>query len=96
VIALGILWRVVLRHNLPKAALGVFVIPIGLSAFWVAARMNNARLAEQRNTRGPGWWMGWLISKTSVGFARGFYIALGIGICALGLAELLVVQHKAH
>jgi hypothetical protein len=40
--------------------------------------------------RGPGWFIGWLISKTSVPFARAFYVVLGIGICGLGVATLAV------
>jgi hypothetical protein len=52
--------------------------------------MNEQRLHEERYTRGPGWWIGWLISKTSVGFARGFHIVLGVGICALGVAGLAI------
>ncbi len=74
-------------HN--HIALGLFVLLIGLGSFWSAARMNQQRLESERYTRGPGWWLGWLISKTSVPFARGFYIVLGIGICALGILGLL-------
>jgi uncharacterized membrane protein YfcA len=96
VVAFGVLWRVFLHHHIPKTALGVFVILVGLGSFYGAAKMNQKRLAEERYVRGPGWWLGWLISKTSVGFARGFYIALGIGICGLGLAELLFTGHKTH
>jgi uncharacterized membrane protein YhaH (DUF805 family) len=70
-------------------ALGIFVLLIGLGAFWVAARMNQQRLADERYSRGPGWWLGWLISKTSVPVARGAYIVMGIGICALGLFSIV-------
>jgi xanthine/uracil permease len=95
-LAFYFLWSTFARHHIPKTVLGVFVIVIGLSSFWVAARMNQKRLAEERYVRGPGWWVGWLVSKTSVGFARGFHIALGIGICLLGIAALLTHQHPHH
>jgi hypothetical protein len=84
VIAVGVIFRVV--GHIPVAILSPLVFLIGLSAFWVAARMNEQRLHEERYTRGPGWWIGWLISKTSVGFARGFHIVLGILICLLAIA----------
>jgi hypothetical protein len=89
IVAFTIVWRVFMRHDIPIAVLSPLVILIGLSSFWVAARMNEQRLQEERYTRGPGWWLGWLISKTSVGFARGFYVVLGILICLLGIAVLL-------
>ena len=69
---------------LTTTELGAFVVLIGLSSFWVAIKMDQKRLEDERYSRGPGWMIGWLISKTSVPFARGFYIVLGIGICALG------------
>jgi hypothetical protein len=89
VVAFTILWHVLLRRHIPVAVLSPLVILIGLSSFWAAARMNKLRLQEERYARGPGWWLGWLISKTSVGFARVFYIVLGILICLLGVAVLL-------
>jgi hypothetical protein len=94
--AFWVLWRVFAQHHIPKTALGIFVILVGLSGFYVAAKMDHKRLADERYMRGPGWWLGWLISKTSVGFARCFHIVLGIGICALGVAELLFTGHKSH
>jgi len=89
IVAFTIVWRVFVRHHIPVAVLSPLVILIGLSSFWAAARMNEQRLQDERYTRGPGWWLGWLISKTSVGFARGFYVVLGILICLLGIAVLL-------
>jgi hypothetical protein len=89
IVAFAIVWRVFVRHHIPVAVLSPLVILIGLSSFWAAARMNEQRLQDERYTRGPGWWLGWLISKTSVGFARGFYVVLGILICLLGIAVLL-------
>jgi hypothetical protein len=68
--------------------LALVVIFIGLGSFVVAARMNSSRLAEERNLRGPGAWIGVLLSNTSVGFARAFFIVLGIAICALGVVDL--------
>ena len=88
-VAFTIAWRVFVRHHIPAAVLSPLVILIGLSSFWVAARMNEQRLRAERYTRGPGWWLGWLISRTSVGFARAFHIVLGILICLLGIAVLL-------
>lgn len=70
-------------HN--HIALGLFVVLIGLGSFWTASRMNQQRLEGERYTRGPGWWLGWLISKTSVPVARSAYIVMGIGICLLGI-----------
>jgi uncharacterized membrane protein YhaH (DUF805 family) len=68
--------------------LAIFVILIGLGSFYAAAQMNIHRLEDERYSRGPGWWLGVLLSKTSVGFARSFYVVLGIGICALGIWDL--------
>lgn len=89
IVAFAIVWRVFVRHHIPVEVLSPLVILIGLSSFWAAARMNEQRLQDERYTRGPGWWLGWLISKTSVSFARGFYVVLGILICLLGIAVLL-------
>ena len=69
---------------LTRDELGAFVILIGLGSFWAAMKMDQKRLEDERYSRGPGWFIGWLISKTSVPVARVFYIVLGIGICALG------------
>lgn len=95
VLVVGLLARFVV-HALTRVELGVFVILIGLSAFWVAARMNPARLEAERYTRGPGWWIGWLISKTSVPVARAIHIVMGVLICALGLLVLLFTGHHHH
>ncbi len=88
-IVIDVLWRAFGRHHIPAVVLSPLVILIGLSSFWTASRMNEQRLQDERYTRGPGWFIGWLISKTSVGFARGFYVVLGVLICLLGLAALL-------
>ncbi len=80
--------RVLTKDVLNRTELSIFVILIGLSAFWVAARMNEQRLEEERYMRGPGWMIGWLISKTSVPVARAIHIVMGIGICALGILTL--------
>jgi hypothetical protein len=82
--------RWMIRDVFDRRTLGIFVISVGLTAFWNAARMNEQRLAQERYTRGPGFVIGWMISKTSVGFARAFYILLGLGICALGALTLAV------
>jgi hypothetical protein len=87
-VALWLLSRLFL-HDLGRTLLAAFVILIGLSAFWVAWRMNSQRLAEERYTRGPGWILGLLISKTSVPVARGIHVLMGIGICALGVVVLI-------
>jgi hypothetical protein len=89
IVAFTVLWRVFLARHIPVAVLSPLVILIGLSSFWVAARMDEQRLQQERYARGPGWWLGWLVSRTSVSFARGFYVVLGILICLLGLAALL-------
>jgi hypothetical protein len=85
VVAIDVVFRL-MRHHIPAAVLSPLVILIGLSGFWTASRMNEQRLREQRYSRGPGWWIGWLISKTSVRFARGFYVVLSVLICLLGIA----------
>ncbi|MGA9285251.1 MAG: hypothetical protein WBV85_07395 [Solirubrobacteraceae bacterium] len=74
-------------HN--HVALGIFVLLIGLGALWVAARMDQGRLQDERYSRGPGWWLGLLISKTNVPVARGIYILMGLGICALGILSIV-------
>jgi hypothetical protein len=79
---------VALVRPLRGAPLAILVIIIGLGSFYAAARMDRARLEDERYARGPGWWLGLLISKTSVGFARAFYVLLGVGICALGAVVL--------
>jgi hypothetical protein len=91
IVALGVVYllaRLLTKDVLNRTELSIFVILIGLSAFWVAARMNEQRLEEERYMRGPGWMIGWLISKTSVPVARAIHIAMGIGICALGILTL--------
>jgi hypothetical protein len=84
----GLLANFLVRHVLTRVELAAFVILIGLGSFWAAAKMNEKRLEDERYARGPGWFIGWLISKTSVPVARAFYVILGIGICALGIAGL--------
>ncbi len=88
VVVVGVLARL-LVHNVGLTVLSVFVILIGLSAFWAALRMNEQRLEDERYTRGPGWLIGLLISKTNVPVARGIYVLMGVGICALGFAGLV-------
>jgi hypothetical protein len=86
VLALGAAAAVGEIHS--HVALGIFVLLIGLGAFWAAARMDQHRLQNERYTRGPGWWLGWLISKTNIPIARGIYILMGIGICTLGILSI--------
>jgi uncharacterized membrane protein YhaH (DUF805 family) len=88
-IVVGLLARFVIRDLMTRTELALFVILIGLSSFWVAAKMDQRRLEDERYSRGPGWFIGWLISKTSVPFARGFYILLGVAIWLLGVVALL-------
>lgn len=88
-IVAALLARVLVRRVFDQTALGVLVILIGLTSFWVAARLDRGRLDRERYGRGPGWWISLLISKTSVPVARGIYVAMGLGICALGVAELV-------
>ena len=51
--------------------------------------MNQHQLQDERYSRGPGWWLGLLISKTNVPVARAIYILMGIGICALGILSII-------
>lgn len=50
-------------HN--KTALAIFVIGIGFCAFYCAARPDPERHREERYTRGSGWWLGVIMSKTT-------------------------------
>lgn len=78
-------------HN--HIALGIFVLLIGLGGVYTTVRLNRQRVDEQRYLRGPGWWIGVLISKTSVHVARIIWGAMSVGICALGIASI-VLLHK--
>jgi hypothetical protein len=73
-------------HN--RTVIGVFVVCIGLGAFYCAVRLDPGRHREERYTRGPGWWLGVAMSKLSLGVTRVVWVLMGIGICALGVLEL--------
>ncbi|MGA7704501.1 MAG: hypothetical protein WB998_06350 [Solirubrobacteraceae bacterium] len=74
-------------HN--KTVLAVFVIVIGLGAFYCAVRLNPERHREERYTRGSGWWVGLIMSKLPMGATRVIWVLMGIGICTLGVLALL-------
>jgi hypothetical protein len=57
-------------------------------------RLNQQRVDEQRYLRGPGWWIGVLISKTSVPVARAVWGAMSVGICALGIASIVLLHQR--
>jgi hypothetical protein len=74
-------------------ALGLFVVLIGLSGLYTVARLNRRRLDDMRYTRGPGWLIGLLVSKTSVPVARAIWTLMSLAICALGIANIALVKH---
>ena len=74
-------------HN--KTVLAIFVIVIGLGAFYCAVRLNPERHREERYTRGSGWWLGVIMSKLPIGVTRMIWVLMGIGICILGVLALL-------
>jgi uncharacterized membrane protein YfcA len=73
-------------HN--RTVLGVFVVCIGLGAFYCAVRLNPERHREERYTRRSGWWLGVVMSKLPLGVTRVVWFLMGIGICALGILAL--------
>ena len=79
-------------HN--HIVLGLLVLLIGLGGVYTTVRLNQQRVDEQRYLRGPGWWIGVLISKTSVPVARVIWGAISAGICALGIASLVLSHHR--
>jgi hypothetical protein len=76
-----------------RVALGSFVVLIGLGGLYTVARLNQRRLDEMRYMRGPGWWIGVLVSKTSVPVARASWTVMSLAICALGIADLALWKH---
>jgi uncharacterized membrane protein YfcA len=79
---------VVFDHLHNRTVLGVFVVCIGLCAFYCAVRLNPERHREERYTRGSGWWLGVVMSKLPLGVTRVVWVLMGIGICTLGVLEL--------
>jgi hypothetical protein len=71
-----------------RTVLGVLVIVIGLGGFYAAARLNPERHANERYTRGTGWWLGVLMSKLPLSITRVLWVLMGLGICALGVLLL--------
>jgi hypothetical protein len=84
----AILVRVTLGHVHSRALLGGLVIVIALGGFYTALTLNQTRLEKQRYTRGPGWLIGVTISKLPLGVARMVWLAISLGILALGIAEI--------
>jgi hypothetical protein len=78
-------------HN--HVVIGAFVLLIGLSGFYTVARLNQGRLNAMRYTRGPGWMIGLLVSKTSLPVARAIWLAMSLGICALGILSIVLLGH---
>jgi hypothetical protein len=69
--------------------LAIFVIGIGLCAFYCAARLNPKRHRGERYTRGSGWWLGVIMSRLPMGVTRMIWVLMGIGICTLGALVFL-------
>lgn len=88
--ALVLLIRQVHNH----IALGAFVLLIGLSGFYTVVRLNPQRLNDMRYTRGPGWMIGLMVSKTSLPIARTIWILMSLAICALGITEIALLGHR--
>jgi hypothetical protein len=70
------------------------VLLIGLGGVYTTVRLNQRRVDEQRYMRGAGWWIGVLVSKTSVPVASAIWGAMSAGICALGIASLVLLHHR--
>lgn len=65
------------------------IIAMGLISLVSAITRDEATLHQRlRHTRGPGWWIGWLISKVPGVGAKVLWSLLSLGIVAFGIAEL--------
>jgi hypothetical protein len=73
--------------------LGSLVLLIGLGGVYTVARLNQQRLDDMRFTRGPGWFIGLLVSKTSVPVARAIWMVMSLAICALGIVSIALLKH---
>jgi hypothetical protein len=66
-----------------------------LTALGVTCLVQTFRQSDERfrrewgSTAGPGWWLGWLISKSPAWAGRTLAAVLSLGITALGVAILL-------
>lgn len=85
----GVIVDVALHHVHSNTVLGGIVVLIALGGFYSAARLNPARLEQQRYTRGPGWFIGLAISKLPLPLARMAWIALSTGILVLGVVAIV-------
>lgn len=72
-----------------NVVLGGIVVLISLTGFYTTARLDRARLAQQRYTRGPGWFIGLTVSKLPLGAARVVWLILSTGILALGVVAIV-------
>ena len=91
-VAAIIVWIVVnaaLNHVHSNVVLGGIVVLISLTGFYTAVRLDRTRLAKQRYTRGPGWFIGLTISKLPLGAARLAWLLLSTGILALGVVAIV-------
>jgi hypothetical protein len=79
-------------HN--HVVLGSFVLLIGLGGIYTVARLNEQRLDDMRYTLGPGWFIGLLVSKTSVPVARAIWTLMSLAICALGIVSIVLLKHN--
>jgi hypothetical protein len=70
--------------------LGGTLLIVGLSCLGITLTKNNEQLRRYwGNTAGPGWWLGWLISKAPGPSARILAVFLSLGVTAFGGAILL-------
>lgn len=72
-----------------NVVLGGIVVLISLTGFYTAARLDRTRLAQERYTRGPGWFIGLAISKLPLGVARVVWLILSTAILALGVVAIV-------
>ena len=73
-----------------RYVLGMAIVLVGTGGFIATFSGDDAAFRrEMGNTSGPGWWVGWLISKAPGRSGRVFAFILSVGITALGIGALL-------
>ncbi len=84
----ALLVAAVLSHN--RDALGAAVVLVGVfGGIWALTRDNDELHEGLRYTRGPGWLLGWGMSKIPGSAARLVYTLMCLAIVALGVLELV-------